>query len=67
MCPFHLTPAGAGVGVGVEVGVTDTAPGSETPGGNGFVREAMKAPIPAHTAKTATHTVTLSVRRIEQP
>ena len=42
------------VGAGwVGVGVT-CRPGSSTPGGNGFDRDATNAPTPAHAAKTAT-------------
>jgi hypothetical protein len=32
------------------------ATGSRTPGGNGFVRDAMNAPTPAHANRSSAHT-----------
>src|SRR5213080_4214757 len=60
MARLHRSLAGDGL---VEGGVVDRAPGSSTPGGNGFVCAATNAPAPAHTANTPTHTTIFSPRR----
>src|SRR4029450_10694532 len=51
----HVTSWG-GVGLGVSEG--GVAPGSGTPGGNGFERDPMNAPTPAHARRTTTQSRT---------
>ena len=65
MLPTHVTGPGAGEGddEGVTLATGDS-PGRSTPGGNGSVCAAMRAPTPAQARKTAAHAATLIPRRI---